>query len=302
MTALRFAAIGINHGHIYAQVDCLLDAGAEFVCFHAPEDDLAAAFAEQYPQADAHRRQAPHPRGQQHRPGRELRRSAASAPRSASRSMRHGKDYMVDKPGITSLDQLAEVRKVQAETRRIYLDLLFASTSRPRSTVKAGELVHGGAIGRVVNTVGLGPHRLADLPRPAWFFERARYGGILTDIASHQCEQFLFFAGAQHGARSSRATVANRANPQTPELQDFGEMLVRADGRHRLHPRRLVHARGPADLGRRAADHPRHQGYIELRKYVDIAGAPGTITCSWSTARACSASTAPMSSCPMGAS
>jgi predicted dehydrogenase len=34
--------------------------------------------------------------------------------------MQHGKDYMVDKPGITSLEQLADVRRVQKETGRIY--------------------------------------------------------------------------------------------------------------------------------------------------------------------------------------
>ncbi len=66
-----------------------------------------------------------------------------------------------------------------------------------RCVVKAGELVLAGAIGPVVNTVGLGPYRIERASRPGWFFERERYGGILADIASHQIEQFLFFAGAE---------------------------------------------------------------------------------------------------------
>jgi predicted dehydrogenase len=162
---------------------------------------------------------------------------------------------------------------VQAETRRIY-SVCYSEHFETRSTVKAGELVASGAIGKVINTTGLGPHKLKNLPRPDWFYLRERTGGVLTDIASHQCEQFLFFAGALD-ATVVAATVANRANPQTPELQDFGEMLLRAgdvtgyirvdwftpDGLPTWGDGRLM------ILGT--------EGYLELRKYIDIAGQPG---------------------------
>ena len=187
--------------------------------------------------------------------------------------MRHGKDYMSDKPGITSLAQLAEVRKVQAETRRIY-SICYSEHFQVRATVKAGELVRAGAIGRMVNTVGLGPHRLTNAPRPPWFFQREKYGGVLTDIGSHQCEQFLFFADV-NSAEVVSATVKNTSNPQTPELQDFGEMLVRSQGRHRLHPGRLVHAERLPVWGDGRLIILGDQGYIELRKYIDLDGAPG---------------------------
>ena len=111
------------------------------------------------------------------------------------RVMRRGKDYMSDKPGVVSLDQLAEVRRVQAETRRIY-SIMYSERLENRATVKAGELVMAGAIGRVIQTVGLGPHRMTPKQRPPWFFEKKRYGGILCDLASHQADQFLFFTGA----------------------------------------------------------------------------------------------------------
>jgi Oxidoreductase family, C-terminal alpha/beta domain len=91
------------------------------------------------------------------------------------------------------------------------------------------ELVRAGTIGTVVNTVGLGPHRIDRASRRGWCFERERYGGILADIASHQIEQFLFFTGAED-AEVAAATVANRANPAHPELQDFGDMLLRTSG------------------------------------------------------------------------
>jgi predicted dehydrogenase len=272
VTALRFAAIGINHDHIYAQVDSLLKAGGELVFFHALEDDLAAPFARRYPQA---------PRVDDRRRILEDNSIAlvVSSGISSERAplgievMRHGKDYMVDKPGITSLAQLADVRKVQAETKRIY-SICYSEHFQTRSTVKAGELVHAGAIGRVVNTTGLGPHRLGNLKRPPWFFERAKYGGILTDIASHQCEQFLFFAGS-NSAELVAATVANRSNPQTPELQDFGEMLVRTKDVTGYIRVDWFTPNGLPVWGDGRLVILGDQGYIELRKYVDIGGAPG---------------------------
>ena len=272
MAEIRFAVIGINHAHIYGQVDCLLGAGGTLVGFHAPEDDLAKRFGERYPQA---------PRVDDRRrlledPGIAMIVSAAIPCDRAAlgiEAMRHGKDYMTDKPGMTSLDQLAEVRRVQARTKRIY-SVCYSEHFETRSTVKAGELVAAGAIGKVVNTNGLGPHKLKNLPRPRWFYERRKTGGILADIASHQCEQFLFFADALDGEVVA-ATVANRANPDQPELQDFGEMLMRAgevtgyarvdwftpDGLPVWGDGRLV------ILGT--------QGTLELRKYVDIGGRPG---------------------------
>ena len=71
-------------------------------------------------------------------------------------AMRHGKDYMSDKPAFTTLDQLAEARRVQAETGRIY-SVCFSERFENAATVRAGELVKAGAIGKVVQTVGLGP-------------------------------------------------------------------------------------------------------------------------------------------------
>ena len=187
--------------------------------------------------------------------------------------MRAGKDYLSDKPGMTSLEQLAEVRRVQAETGRIY-SICYSEHFQTRSTVKAGELVQAGAIGKVINTVGLGPHRLNAKTRPDWFFQRARYGGILTDIASHQFEQFLFFAGTLDVEVAS-AAVANRGNPGTPELQDFGEALLRtpdATGYIRID---WFTPDGLPTWGDGRLTILGTEGYIELRKYVDPTGQPG---------------------------
>lgn len=269
---IKFAAIGLNHSHIYGQVDCLLREGAEFVAFFAPEDDLATPFAQKYPQAKrvADRRAI-------------LEDDAIALVLTASvlneraevsiAAMRHGKDVMSDKPGMTSLAQLAELKAVQAETGRIY-SVCYSEHFETRSTVKAGELVKAGAIGQVVHTVGLGPHAIRNNQRPDWFYDRKRYGGILTDIGSHQCEQFLFFSDTLE-AEVISATVNNRANPGKPGLQDIGDMHLRT-------PTTTGYVRvdwfTPAGLptwGDGRLTILGTEGYIELRKYIDIAGREG---------------------------
>ncbi len=274
MSTVRFAAIGLNHFHIYGQIDLMLKAGAEFVAYCGEEERFFdRPFAKHYPQAE-----------KVEDISRILDDESISLVLSAAVNseraplgisvMRHGKDFMVDKPGITSLVQLAEVKKVQAETKRIY-SICYSEHFETRSTVKAGELLRSGAIGRLVNTVGLGPHRLNKPRRPAWFFQREKSGGILADIGSHQCEQFLFFTD-RLSAELVTATVANRANPETPEFQDFGEMLLRTPevtGYVRLD---WFTPDGLPTWGDGRLTLIGTEGYMELRKYVDIDGKPGT--------------------------
>src|SRR3954453_6985327 len=217
---IRFSVIGINHNHIYGQVNLLLRAGAELVDFFAGEPDLAADFARAFPQAN----QVASAAAILEDSSIQLIVSAAipcdRAPIGIA-AMRHGKDFMSDKPGFTTLDQLAEARQVQAETGRIY-SICFSERFENAATVRAGELVAAGAIGRVIQTIGLGPHR-ANLPsRPPWFVQRESYGGILTDIASHQVDQFLFFTGST-SAEVVASQVANYQHPDQLGLEDFGD-------------------------------------------------------------------------------
>jgi predicted dehydrogenase len=269
---IKFAAIGLNHSHIYGQVECLLREGAEFVAFYAPEDDLAVPFGQKYPQAKrvADRRAILEDKSIALVTTASILNERAEVSIAA---MRHGKDVMSDKPGMTSLAQFAELKAVQAETGRIY-SVCYSEHFETRSTVKAGELVQAGAIGQVVHTVGLGPHAIRNNSRPDWFFDRKRYGGILTDIGSHQCEQFLFFSGAME-AEVISATVNNRGNPGKPGLQDIGDMHLRT-------PTTTGYVRvdwfTPAGLptwGDGRLTILGTEGYIELRKYIDIAGREG---------------------------
>jgi predicted dehydrogenase len=187
--------------------------------------------------------------------------------------MRHGKDFMADKPGMTTLEQLAEVRRVQAETKRIY-SILYSERHENRATVKAGDLVKAGAIGRVVQTVGLGPHRVNPKSRPAWFWDKDKYGGILTDIASHQFDQFLFFTGSTK-ADVLASQVGNFNHPDRPGLEDFGDAMVRGDGGSGYIRVDWFTPDGLSTWGDGRLTILGTDGFIEIRKNVDIGGRPG---------------------------
>ena len=270
--SLRFATIGLNHNHIYGQTVALLDAGAELVAVHADEDDLVAAYVKRFPQARriADRRAILEDQSIAIIVSATIPDSRAA---TAIEVMRHGKDVMVDKPGVISLAELAEVRRVQAETGRIF-SVCFSERFENRATEKASRFVAEGAIGRVVQTVGLGPHALRNNPRPDWFFQRKRYGGILCDIAAHQCDQFLHFTGSTR-AEVVASHIANHGNPETPELEDFGEVLLRGNGGTGYIRVDWFTPKGLGVWGDGRLTILGTEGYIELRKYIDVAGRPG---------------------------
>ncbi|MBB3950185.1 Gfo/Idh/MocA family protein [Aureimonas jatrophae] len=269
---IRFAVIGINHDHINGQVGCLLAEGAEFAGFCAAEDDLAAPFAARYGQA----RRVDDPRWILDDPSIDLVVSAAvPADRAAiaESAMRAGKDVMLDKPGMTTMDQLETLRRTQRETGRI-LSILYSEHFENRATVKAGELVRAGAIGQVVSTAGFGPHRMRPAGRPGWFFQRERYGGILVDIASHQFEQFLFFADAEE-AEILSARVANRGHREHPGVQDTGDAHLATRDVNGFIRVDWFTPEGLPVWGDGRLFITGTEGMIELRKYVDVAGRPG---------------------------
>jgi predicted dehydrogenase len=269
---IRFAVIGLNHGHIYGMTDSVMRGGGELVSFFAKEPDLVAAFTKRYPQAKLARSEAEILDDTSIK----LVASAAIPDERAPlgiRVMRAGKDFMADKPGITSLEQLAEVRRVQQATKRIY-SISFSERFDNRATVQAGELVKAGAIGQVIQTIGLGPHRMSIPTRPDWFFDRNRYGGIITDIASHQCDQFLFFTGSTT-AEVVAAQVGNVHYPQYPDFEDFGDLTVRGNAGTGYIRVDWFTPNGLNTWGDGRLTILGTEGYIEIRKNVDIAGRDG---------------------------
>jgi predicted dehydrogenase len=269
---IKFAAIGLNHNHIYGQTESVIRGGGELVAVYAKEPELVEAYRKRFPQAKLARNEAEILED----PSIQLVVSASIADERAGvalAAMRHGKDVMVDKPGATTLEQLAELRRVQKETKRIY-SILYSERHENKAAVKAGELVQSGAIGGVIQTVGLGPHRMTPKSRPAWFFERERYGGILCDIASHQFDQFLFFTGSK-SAEIVASQVGNVHHPEYPGLEDFGDVVLRGDAGTGYIRVDWFTPDGLATWGDGRLTILGTDGFIELRKYVDIGGRPG---------------------------
>ena len=271
--SVRFAVIGMDHPHIYSQTRLMLNAGATLVSYYTSEPKLLDEFAKIFTQGKAARSAEEILED----PSIQIVVSAGvpcdRAPLGVE-VMRHGKDYMSDKPGFTTLEQLAAVRQVVAETGQIY-SIDYGERMENRATTRGLELVLAGAIGDVVSTVGLGPHLRRFHTRAPWFFERVKFGGILTDIGSHQCDQFLSFTQATE-AEVISAQVANRHHPQYPEFEDFGDMLFRT-------PTAVGYVRvdwftpeGLDSWGDTRLTVVGTEGYIEVRKNIDIAGRPGS--------------------------
>ena len=269
---LKFAVIGINHSHINSQVDAVLRGGGELVSVFAKEPDLVDAFVKRFPQAKRAREEK---EVLEDKSIQLVLSSGIPVERAplGIRVMKHEKDYMSDKPGITTLAQLAEVRKVQAETKRIS-PIMSRARFLNRATVKAGELVKAGAIGQVIQTIGLGPHRITPASRPEWFWDKAQFGGILCDIGSHQADQFLYFTGSTRADVVS-SQIGNVHHSDRPKFEDFGDVTLRGD-------RGVGYIRvdwftpdGLSTWGDGRLTILGTDGFIEIRKNVDIGGRPG---------------------------
>lgn len=269
---IKFSVIGINHAHIYSQVDAVLRGGGQLVSFFAKEPDLTAAFSKRFPQVKLVKNEKEILEDKSIH----LVLSSAIPDQRAPlgiRVMQHGKDYMADKPGITSLEQLAQARRVQKETGRIY-SIMYSERLENRATIKAGELVKNGAIGKVIQTIGLGPHRMNAASRPDWFFDRKYFGGIITDIGSHQFDQFLYFTGSKKASIVS-SQVGNVAHPQYPKFEDFGDVMVRGDAGTGYIRVDWFTPDGLKTWGDGRLTILGTEGFIEIRKNIDIAGREG---------------------------
>jgi predicted dehydrogenase len=271
----RFVIIGLDHRHVYDLTRGLLEAGLECAGYWPATSDprVLQGFQERYPQLPAVTDRAALLED----------RSAsilvcAAIPRDraaiAIEAMRHGKDVLMDKPGVTTAEDLAALEQTVQETGRIF-SICFSERFLVPATTTALRLIRAGEIGRVVHTAGLGPHRLNRAIRPAWFFEHAAYGGILCDIASHQIDQFLVFTGSDD-AEIVASAVGVFDDPRAPGFENFGEILMRSDQASGYCRVDWFTPDGLPTWGDGRLTVVGTEGTIELRKYVDIEGRPGT--------------------------
>jgi len=263
-----FAAIGLDHGHIYGQCNGLIEAGAVLKSVYDPDSKKVDKFCETYPGI---KRAANEDEIFSDKEVLLVAGAAVTSERCALglRVMSAGKDYFTDKAPLTTLEQLNAAKAKVKETGKKYM-VYYSERIHVESAVFAGQLIEQGAIGKVIQVLGLGPHRLGAQGRPEWFFQKEKYGGILCDIGSHQIEQFLFYAGAKD-AQVVRSQIANYNNPQYPELDDFGDaMLVGDNGATHYFRVDWFTPDGLQMWGDGRSFILGTEGYIEQRKYMQF--------------------------------
>ena len=270
---LRFAVIGLDHRHVYELTQYLLEAGMECAGYWPTTTDAGVldGYRKRFPQLPA---VAERERLLDDPTINVIVSASVPCARAeiAVAAMRRGKDVLIDKPGVTTAAQLAEVERTVAETGRIF-SVCFSERFQTPSTAMALKLVRDGAIGRVVQTVGLGPHRLNRALRPAWFWDRATYGGILVDIASHQIDQFIVFTDSQ---KPEVVTSSVGEFAVGKGFEDFGEVVLRSERAAGYIRVDWFTPDGLPTWGDGRLTILGTEGYIELRKYLDIEGRPGT--------------------------
>lgn len=263
-----FAAVALDHGHIYGQTQGLIEAGGECRYVYDPDAAKVAKFQEKYPNAQALRSV------DEVLEKSEVRLVASAAVPSdrgplGCRVMEAGKDYFTDKAPFTTLEQLAQAREVTQRTGKKYM-VYYSERLHVEASVRAGQLIEQGAIGRVVQVMGMGPHRSNPTTRPAWFWSREKCGGILTDIGSHQFEQFLTYTGAK-SATIQHAAVANYHHKDHPEFEDWGECNLLADNGATNYVRvDWLNPQGLRTWGDGRTFILGTEGYIEVRKYLNL--------------------------------
>ncbi len=271
---IKFAVININHPHIYGMTDAIKRGGGELVSVYAKEADLLAAFVKAYPDV----KQAKSENEILEDTSIQLVLSSGIPDERAPlgiKVMQHGKDYLTDKPGIITLKQLAEVKKVQKETKRIY-SIMYSERLENKGTEKASQLVKAGAIGQVIQTINIAPHRISNkfgtaglAVRPDWFWDKKRYGGIITDIGSHQFDQFLHFTNSTE-AKILASQVGNVHFPQAPLFEDFGDVMLTGNGGTGYIRVDWFTPNGLDSWGDGRLTILGTDGYIEVRKNIDI--------------------------------
>ncbi len=264
-----FSVAYLDHGHIYGQCNGLLQAGATLKYVYDTDPKRLAAFCEKYPQAQVAESFEQILSDQDT----QLVASAAIPNLRADvgiQVMQAGKDYFTDKSPFTTLAQLETVKQVVEQTQRIYA-VYYAERLHNEAAWRAGELIQAGKIGKVIQVINLAPHRLAKANRPDWFFDKNAYGGILTDIGSHQVEQFLTYAGETQ-ATINFARVRNANNPDKPGLEDFGEISMTGANGCSFYTRvDWFTPEGQATWGDGRSFIVGTEGTIEIRKYMDVA-------------------------------
>jgi predicted dehydrogenase len=267
----RFAAIGLDHRHVYDLTAGLLAAGAVCAGYDPATTDprVLAGFRKRFPDVPAAARE----RLMDDRSIDFIVLCAVPRDRAAIaiEAMRCGKDVMVDKPGVTTTDHLAAIEAAVSETGRIWSICLGRLTS-PAVQAAIG-VARSGELGRLVSLTSLAPHRLNRALRPDWFFDREAYGGIINDIGVHSIDQFLAFADVSDATIA--ASMIGSFGTAPPGFEDFAEITLRSGSMTGTMRLDWFTPDGLPDWGDGRLFLVGTEGTLELRKNLDIEGRMG---------------------------
>ncbi len=272
-----FAVVGADHPHLFSLVSGLLEAGARAVA-HLRSGGLIEGYETWQPTSAA----------------RELEEILADPDidlvvtvgvpgdraDAAVAALEAGKAVLSAKPGVTSRDALTRIRDLVADRPGRPWTVLFSERYENRAISRAVTMARAGTVGHVVHVSGVGPHALAGDLRPEWFWDPARSGGILVDLASHQIDQFLVIcgnpsAGDRAGVSLASSRVGNVNCPDHPRMQDVGSLTLVAGtsvGEHRVD---LLSPPGLPTWGDVRLTIVGTEGSLEVRANIDAAGEPG---------------------------
>jgi predicted dehydrogenase len=268
-TSLNLAVLGIDHGHIFDMLDEMIKEGCNCNYFWTEGSPLTLQeFNKKYPNIKRIENKSDI-----------LNDNSidmvliSSVPKDRAdlsiEVLNSGKDVMVDKPGCTTLNQLEDLKRTVKETGKIW-SVNFSERFHVAAVAKAEELVVEGKIGKVKQTIGTGPHRQGNYERPDWFYDRQSYGGIITDIGSHQIHQFLVFTNSNE-AKINHALVENTTKLDKPGFQDFGEVNLTGNQGHGYIRLDWFTPDALPTWGDGRLLILGDKGYIEIRKYTDLA-------------------------------
>ncbi|MBK5200690.1 MAG: Gfo/Idh/MocA family oxidoreductase [Spirochaetaceae bacterium] len=262
-------ATQLNHGHIYGMCNGLEEAGATIGYVYDSDSQRVEDFIKAFPTAKICSSEDELIEKQ------EINLVATSAIANERylvglKALNAKKDFFSDKCPFTTQEQVDLARAKVKETGLKWF-VYYSERLHVESAIYAEQLIKEGRIGDVVAIKGWGPHRISLKDRPSWFFNKEQFGGIITDIGSHQLEQVLAYSGAKD-AKFISSRVGNLKHKNYPNFEDYGDAFFITDNGIPCYI--SVDWFTPDGLGTWGDGRMLIQGskgYIEIRKYIDVA-------------------------------
>src|SRR5258705_5851357 len=155
--SIKFSVCGMSQDHIHGMIGAVQRGGGTLVAAWGGEEDKLATFRKRYPDVKIVATQDEIIND----PSTQLVLSSQIANERAAigiRAMKHGKDFLSDKPGVTTLEDLAEIRKTIAETKKIHA-IMSSDRLEVTADVNTGEWVQAATTPKIIHTINIAPHQ-----------------------------------------------------------------------------------------------------------------------------------------------